>query len=507
MAHIRPAVASAVAISVVLSGSAAYADVTAQEVWEDWKSYMAGFGYAVDAEESYSGSTLTVKDLSMQVDLPEVEGSMTMSMGQFEFTDVGDGTVSVSIPPQMPVLVTVDAAESEDVRAIVDYNTEGLSVIVSGDQEQMTYTYSVANMTVALAELLLDDVPQAFGRASMSITNLAGSSEMTLGELRGAKQRFTSGPVAFAVDINDPEGPGNIKIDAGYDSFGFVGGGTFPRDMDPTNMASMMDAGFAFDGTFDFGAGGGEFSFDEDGASTNAESTTGGGQLNVAMGANGLAYSGEASDYNVQIKTSELPFPVELAMQSAGFNLLMPVAKSEEEQDFALALSMNDFTMSEMIWGLFDSAGQLPRDPATVAFDLTGKIKLLVDLMNPDAVSNAEAEGLSPGELNAVDLNSLTVSVAGAELTGTGGFTFDNEDLVTFGGMPAPTGAIDLKLMGGNGLLDKLVSLGFIPEQEAMGVRMMMGMFAVPGQGADELTSRIEVSGDGQVKANGQRIR
>lgn len=507
MAHIRPAVTSAAAISIFMTGSAAFADVTAQDVWTDWKDYMAGFGYFVEAEENYSGDTLTVRDLSMQVALPEVEGTMTMSMGQFQFTDVGDGTVSMTIPAEMPILVVVDSPESENVRALVDYNTAGLSIVVSGDPEEMTYTYSAADITVALRELLIDDVPQEFGRASMTINTLAGSSEMTSGDLRSSKQRFTSGPVEFAVDFNDPEGPGKLKIDAGYDSLSFAGGGTFPKDMDPENMANMMAAGFAFDGTFDFGPGGGQFNFTEDSENVEAQSSTGGGRLNVAMGADGLAYSGEASDYNVQIKGGDLPFPVELAMQSAGFNLTMPVAKSDDVQDFALALSMNDFTMSEMIWGMFDASGQLPRDPATIAFDLTGKVKLLVDLMDPEAMVAVEENGETPGELNAVDLNNLTIRAAGAELTGEGGFTFDNSDLVTFDGMPAPTGSIDLKLVGGNGLLDKLVSMGFVQEQDAMGMRMMMSMFAVPGQGEDELTSKIEVSGDGQVKANGQRIR
>ena len=49
--------------------------------------------------------------------------------------------------------------------------------------------------------------------------------------------------------------------------------------------------------------------------------------------------------------------------------------------------------------------------------------------------------------------------------------------------------------------------MGLLPEDQAMGARMMMGMFAVTGQGEDTLTSKIEVTGDGQVKANGQRLR
>ncbi|KZY37515.1 hypothetical protein A3731_41755 [Roseovarius sp. HI0049] len=112
-----------------------------------------------------------------------------------------------------------------------------------------------------------------------------------------------------------------------------------------------------------------------------------------------------------------------------------------------------------------------------------------------------------PGELNSLDLNSLTVSAAGAELTGDGSFTFDNSDMTTFEGMPAPTGSVNLMLVGGNALLDKLVAMGFVPEEQAAGARMMMGLFAVPGDGEDTLTSTIEVKGDGQVLANGQRIR
>lgn len=40
-----------------------------------------------------------------------------------------------------------------------------------------------------------------------------------------------------------------------------------------------------------------------------------------------------------------------------------------------------------------------------------------------------------------------------------------------------------------------------------MGARMMMGMFGTPGEGEDVITSTIEVTEDGQVLANGQRLR
>ena len=73
--------------------------------------------------------------------------------------------------------------------------------------------------------------------------------------------------------------------------------------------------------------------------------------------------------------------------------------------------------------------------------------------------------------------------------------------------MPKPVGAVDLSLSGGNGLLDKLIAMGLFPQEQAMGVRMMMGLFAVPGDAPDTLNSKIEFTQDGQILANGQRIK
>ncbi|MGB5067092.1 MAG: DUF2125 domain-containing protein, partial [Albidovulum sp.] len=61
-------------------------------------------------------------------------------------------------------------------------------------------------------------------------------------------------------------------------------------------------------------------------------------------------------------------------------------------------------------------------------------------------------------------------------------------------------------LIGGNGLIDKLVGMGLVPEDQAKGVRLMMGLFAVK-TGDDTLTSKIEFKEDGGVYANGQRIQ
>ena len=109
--------------------------------------------------------------------------------------------------------------------------------------------------------------------------------------------------------------------------------------------------------------------------------------------------------------------------------------------------------------------------------------------------------------LNAVTIQELLVSAAGAKLTGTGDFAFNNDDLTSFDGMPAPSGEANLSLTGANTLMDKLIEMGLMSDDDAMGARMMMGMLAVPGEGEDTLNSKIEISEDGKILANGQRIK
>jgi len=507
----RRTAASVAALCVISGGTAARADVTAEQVWADWRGYMNDAGYTLDATESQSGDTLTVSDITMTFEVPEEDVTIDMSMGDLNFVDNGDGTVSITVAPNLPIDIAVDAEDGEDVEVGLDYATEGLTIDVSGDPENMTYAYSAASLALTLVSLNIEgeDVPMdEFGEASFRMADVEGTTEMTVGNLRSSVQKFTTGAVSYVMDFNEPDdGDGRFVIRGEADSMQFDGTASLPNDMDPEQMAAALKAGFAFDGSFSFTNGSSNFNFKDEEETVQGASSSATGQLGLKMDESGLSYSGDATDVTMSMAGAEIPFPLEIAMQEAGFNLTMPVTAGEEEQDFALGLTLGDFTMSDLIWGIFDPSGQLPRDPATVAFDATGTVKLLVDLLDTEQMEAVEEGETMPGELNSLDLNSLTVSAAGAELTGDGSFTFDNSDMTTFEGMPAPTGSVNLMLVGGNALLDKLVAMGFVPEEQAAGARMMMGLFAVPGDGEDTLTSTIEVKGDGQVLANGQRIR
>jgi hypothetical protein len=503
----------AAALTFFMTGSTAYADVTASDVWADWTNYMAGFGYQVTGDESRSGDTLTVSDITMSMQVQDGEGStasMQTNLGQFEFIENGDGTVSMVLPEVMPITMAFNDETDTTVTVKMEYRATGLEMTVSGDPEAMTYDYKADEMGFALVDIDAPDEDVDIEAMEMKIAEVQGSADVTTeAELRSTKSDMTGGPVTYTVDFTDQDSGEQMQVLGEYTDFSYTGSGTKPLGSgDPMDFAAMLDAGFDVNGRFEHGGGTTEFSAIEDAETVSSgTSETASGSIEFAMSDERFRYSGNASGTKIAVSGEEIPFPVEIAMENSSFGLSLPVSSSDEPQDFAFSMTFGDFTISDQIWSMFDPAGTLPRDPATVAVDLAGKAKLLVDMMDPDQMAEVDEGDKMFGELNALTINDVTIRAAGAELTGEGDFTFDNSDMQSFGGMPAPEGEIDLKLVGGNGLLDKLVEMGIVPEEQATGARMMMGLFAVPAEDEDTLTSKIVINEEGHVLANGQRLQ
>ncbi len=492
--------------AILLGATPVFADVAPTDVWGDWKSQMAGFGYDITAKETLSGPDLQVSELQMRVEMPEEGGNVTVKMAGMTFHDNGDGTVAVQLPAIMPLDILVEAEGEDPVDIKVNYTTTGLSMIVSGTPDSMTYNYTAASMGMALAEIMAEGETVDLGEASITLNNVSGSASTSGSALKNRKQDFRAEALFYNVEMANPDNAEEqLKLTGQINDLSARSTSAMSENVDMENMAAALKAGFAVDGNFEYAGGQSEFSFVGDGENVSGSSASESGSFALSMNADQIAYSLGSSGTKLSLRSSDLPFPVELALAETGFDIAIPVAKTEDPQDFRFGLKLDGFTMSDMIWGMFDPAAQLPRDPATIAFNLTGKVKILADIFDPATMESLD--DAAPGELHALDINSLAVRAAGAELTGKGAFTFDNSDLQSFDGMPRPEGALNLALTGGNALLDTLVAMGFLPEDDANGARMMMGMFAVPGDGPDSLKSTIEVNDQGHLMANGQRLK
>lgn len=495
------------ALALILAAQTASADVTAKEVWENWSDYFEGMGYDLTASTDFSGNVLTVSKVDMSMKLAADEGAVSMKMDRLTFTENGDGTVLIQIPEVMPISISITPKDDATVNMQIDYKHSGLVMTASGVPDDMTYDMTADQLSMALASLDVEgeDVSADDIKFNISMANIAGFSKMKTGDMRAVSQDFTADTLSYDMDFTDPIEGGRGLFNGTITGVRMAATGNLPLEVDASDVAAMLAAGFSVDGGFEYESGSGEFKAEGPDGNIEGTSSSEGGTAKVTMDQSKLTYDVAARNASVNVAGDDIPFGIGFKMDESLFKLAMPISKSDEEQDFGLAMTFGNFTMDDTLWNLFDPSSTLPRDPATVSFDLEGKAKVLIDFLDPNQATLLEQSGAVPGELNALTLKNLLVSVAGATLTGVGDFIFDNTQ--EFNGMPKPTGAVDLKLVGGNGLLDKLVMMGMLPEEEAMGARMMMGLFAVPGEAADTLNSKIEINDEGHVLANGQRIQ
>lgn len=507
MSRITP-FAIGLALPISLMSHAALADLTPAQVWGDWRQYMEGMGYNIIATETANGPDLAVSGIILNFGMPDTSGTASLSLGTLNYRQLDDGTVAIDVPGVMP-LTLEGAAEDERFALDMVLTQTGHSTIASGSPDNITYTYAAETMGLVLQQLMLDD--ETFGaenaRINISANALSSQTNMRLADVRGYAQNGVLGDMTYDIFVNNPEDTSQVTLKGAVQNVTWEGDGALPLSVMPgADMSAMIRAGFEVAGGFAYGSGNTQINVvDPVNGDFDMQTSSQGGELGVAIGPDGLNYSGSQDDIELSLTAQDLPFPVALQMGRQGFNLNAPVLKSEEPQDFSFGLTMGDFTMSDMIWSIFDPAGQLPRDPVTLDLDIAGKAKLDVDYLDPETAAQIGTD--APGEVQELTINKLLLDAVGARLEGSGAVTLDNTDTSTVPGMPKPVGSVSFALSGGNALLDKLVAMGLLPQDQAMGARMMMGLFAVPGTEPDTLNSEIVFTEDGQILANGQRIR
>jgi hypothetical protein len=497
------------ALGLSLMATTASADLTAAQVWNDWRVYLEGMGYTVTATPATTGNTLSVSDLAVQMSGAR---AMNMRIGTLDFVENGDGTVDIVMPSRLPLTIEIPADDVSPASEItLDYVQNGHKMTASGDADAMTYDYDADSFALTLASLIVDGEPvdANAARFALSGNDLTSQTDVSVGETRSYDQSVGVGSLSYDVMFNEPDNVDAVSIQSTIGAMTFSGTSTMPVGVTPQaqDITPLIASGFAFDGTFGTQDTETQVEMTSIDGTSRIKTASASSTLGVVMGLEGLRYVADARDVQIGAELAGLPVPLFAQMAQSGFQLGMPVVKSDDPQDFKLAFNMTDVTMSDIIWAMFDPAGQLPRDPATIALDLSGKAKVLSNPFDAQAVQQSAETGDLPAEVEALSINRLTLDAVGAQLEATGDVTFDNADKVTLPGFPKPVGDVNITIAGASALLDRLVAIGMLPPDQVMGARMMLGVFAVPGDAADTLNSRIEFTEAGEILANGQRIR
>lgn len=488
--------AGTTAVLALVAANAALADVTPEEVWQNWQDFYASSGSTITTGSAErDGDTLVVTDFKASV---ETDGATSDTMiAEIRLRDTGDGSVEVTMSDEASFTSSSPAVDGgKAMGATGSVKMPGLVGIVSGTGDDMAYEFTAPSVDIAV-EPSEDGVP--VGKVGFLLSDTVSTYQVSgPAEAKQLDGTFEAATAAINLEVKDDTTNLVGSLNAADLSGEMTGDLT---GVEEEEIADALAMGFAFESGLSYGALNYEFDITDDTGPSRLVGGSEGGAFQVAMDAARIMLTGGGKKVAATFSGSQLPFPeVKLSYAESGFNLTMPIGKSDTPQDFSFLTKLVDLQVSEEVWGMFDPTGALPHDAATVVIDASGKALVKSDLM-------ATPEGTPPdAELHALTLNELTARIAGAELTGKGALTFDNTDLTTYEGVPAPTGTVDLKLVGGNTLLDKLVAMGLVAEEQAMGARMMIAMFANPGAGADELTSTLEFK-DKHFYANGQQLQ
>ncbi len=497
--------AGTTAMALLYATGAIQAEVTPEDVWANWKTMAESYGQTLTtASEAREGDTLVVKGLTMAMDQDGAKASGTID--ELRFRDLGDGTVEVTSSDTYNVNMDTPSIDTQPAaRMAISIAVPGMTTIASGNPDAVSYALDAPEIKLHLEGADATDPSVDAVMLDMALTGATGAYAVAKAD---AGQKVDYQLAAESADVsmtvkNSKDGT-DVALKLSLADLTGTSSGMFLGAEAMQDVTAALKAGFGFNSDFSYGAGSYEMNVVAEGAPTKASGAIGSGNFAVTMDKDKFALSSGSKDVTLLVESAAIPIPdLSGSYGEASFNLLMPLAKSDSPSDFSLGVKLVDLKVSDALWGMIDPGAALPHDPATLIIDTQGTATLTADLT--DTGAEAAMGGVPPGLLNSFGINALTLRVAGAEVTGQGSFTFDNSDMETFQGMPAPSGRLELKATGVNGLIDKLVAMGLVPQDQAMQGKMMLGMFAQPGDGEDTLVSTIEFA-DKKMTINGMEM-
>ena len=500
-------------LSAVFIGQA-MADITAQEAWTKIRTNLIKNGFKLKSSEVQSGNTLSIHDLALSRTLTDVDGSRTgrlsLSLSRLHFIERAGGTVAIIIMDPTPLVVKVENYRDVAAELHLDITHKNLKTSISGHPQDLRYRYAADRLGLTLQRLLIDgiELPNNGVNAAVEISDLKGSTLQSTALYRRISQYVEFGELKYNIKIKPPEEAGDsVRFSGVLANLSFAGNMVLPQNPDWSDLIALFTNGASLDGSWQTGASKSDVAIRNYG-SKMAYSTASNSQVGAfSLSQQQLSCDISTTNSELFLQLEEASLPITLSLAEISANLLVPLKRSTKPKTFKLGLNLTDVVASDLLWSLLDAGEVLPRTPLSLGLNISGKVKVLADLWQPDGLDTLyQAEDL-PLELYGLSLDELTLSAAGAVLSGAGAFTFDNEDLVTFDGFPRPQGWLEAKISGGDTLIDRLIEIGLLPSSEAIGARMMLGMFTVPGEAKDTLQTTVEITKQGQVIANGQRIR
>jgi hypothetical protein len=407
------------------------------------------------------------------------------------------------------VLLTSPPENGDKAQARLIVAQDQMVVIGSGEAAAPSF-----DVTAKAVSMTLDDVIDPEGRpsninATLSIADLAGKYvALPAASGQAYDSALSASGIVAQVAVKDILQKLEVGFDLSIAQPSFTGKTVMvaPELMQSGNMSAALAAGFMIEGEYSTGPISTKLNMTENGRPGAFDATFAGTTAHITMNADRFDYGFGMMGAAINASGFEIPMPmVTGAFGEMAFGFAMPVKASEAPQDFSALVKVVDLTMADDLWSMFDPGGALKRDPVTLIADLAGTGAWTVDILDPATQIDQGPE--LPAKLFSLNLTQVLAKAAGAQIAATGALTFDNEDLMSYAGFPAPEGKVTITMDGINALLDALVAIGAVSADDLMGARMGLAMMAKPGAGSDQLVSEIEFRAGGSLFVNGVQMQ
>ncbi|MCE6959720.1 DUF2125 domain-containing protein [Cereibacter sphaeroides] len=460
------------------------------EVWSAWQKTAESAGHPLSAQMALpQGQDLRLERLATTLSLGRREVSFVLP--ELVLHGEADGTVTVAIPPELHVDVSIGTRHADLV-----LHQNGLTVRAGGSPDSLTHAIAAETL-----ELKLEAAANGEGDIPILLAaNLAGfTADHHAAEAEMADIAATAAAFDLLIEAGDASHGVKASLvmqDAELDmrAIDFL-------DIDPWNIARRVTGGSSLALDIRSGTAGLEADLRRDATSEpdHLRATGQGATARFAVGPDGFDTRMDIVGAEVSFLSPVLPdFSGTIA--SAGAGLTLPVLPAKGAMPASLRFELGAVAPAAETWDAMDPAGGLPHDPLSVEVTLEGLLNPRRNLLGTDA-------GLADAWPDSLDIRRFAISGLGASIGASGAFHFHLEDRESWNGLPRPEGTMDMTFRGIDAVLLGMKGSGLLPDSQAGAARMILGMFASPGQEPGSYTTRVEATPDGKLLANGQRLR
>ena len=482
----------------------AFSDISVEEVWADTKKWMLmdpSTAVTFGVVESF-GDRLVAKDIRIVYDDDDI--IVTAGIAAIEIKEAGDGSVELIYPEVIPISLSTGSSE-EFINIDMELDLGDFRYGVDGTPKDLIYTVDSPKIEVSIVDFD-NSKEKRMASAVLTIRDLKGTHRtLDAGDIIGLVSNLELGSIVGNLTSYNPQSGEGINLSMSTSGIEAAYEISLPSNLSELNPEQPFHEDMEFDLKFSYGNTVLDLETNIEDNAIDFKMGVGGGSQDFIVNKDTFEYRTKATDLELSLLApDQLSFPVAVSAQT-DFGIKMPLSK--KEGNFELSVGLRDLYVNNELWDMFDPEEKLPRTPATLALKLSGVGNLFFNALDPKQAQELSRADI-PGQIKSISLDELDIQGVGLEVTGDGSFVFDNDDLITIPGIPRPRGSAEVQLIGGNTFIDTLINMGILTQDYAMQARMMLMLFAKPDPSvADKLSSRWEITEDGQITANGQRLR